>query len=94
VLAVRGRPPFKLGVGIVAEDVVPEMDPAELTVVMVPVRLVRRPGPPLKGRPLEVAGLVRNPWIAFGSHAAESVIQTARRVSPNAGTGSPQRQTT
>jgi hypothetical protein len=85
VLAVRGRPPFKLGIGIVGEDVVPEVDPAKLAVVMVPVRSVRRPGPPLKGRSLEVAGLVRNPWIVLGSHTPKSVIQTTRRVPLKAG---------
>ena len=85
MLAVRGRPSFKLGVGIVLEDVIPKVDPAKLAVVMVPVRLVRRPGPPLKGRSLEVTRLVRNPWIVLASHAAKSVIHTARRVPPFAG---------
>lgn len=41
VPAISGRPPFKLGVSVVIEDVFPEMDPTELAVVMVPVGSVR-----------------------------------------------------
>jgi hypothetical protein len=37
VLAVEGRPPFELRTLIVIEDLIPEVDPAELAVVMVAV---------------------------------------------------------
>jgi hypothetical protein len=38
VRGVSGSPSLELGVRVVFEDVVPEVDPAEFTVVMVPVR--------------------------------------------------------
>lgn len=82
VLAVSGRPSFELGIGVVVENVVPEVDPAKLAVVMVPVGTVRRPGPPLKGRSLEVTRLVHYPWIVLGSHASKSVIPRPEACCP------------
>jgi hypothetical protein len=40
VIAVRSRPPLWLGIGIVAEDVIPKVDPAKVAVVVVTVRSV------------------------------------------------------
>jgi hypothetical protein len=54
VIAVRSHPSFKLSLGVILEDVIREVDPAELALIVVPVRPVGGPGPPRKCGVLEV----------------------------------------
>ena len=70
MVSVGGRPPFQLGIRIVTEHVVPEVNPTEGAVVVIQVWLVGRPRPPLEGRSLEETLLARNPWIVLASHAS------------------------
>ena len=83
--AVGSRPTFKLRIGVILKDVVPEVDPTELTVIMIPFGPLRRPRPPCERCSLEVSGLVCDSWVVVRNHARQSGIS---RVSQIAGSES------
>ena len=65
-LAVSGYPPFKLSVRVVAENMIPEVDPAELAVIVVPVGLLRGPTPPVQGGSSQVFLQAPNVRVVLG----------------------------
>ena len=79
--AVSGRPPFKLSVRVVAEDMIPEVDPAELAVVVVPIGLVRGPTPPIQGGSSQVFLEAPKVRIVLGHYPsfADSPLGTSER---------------